>query len=80
MCYFLVDFHGLSAHFALFILIWMSFPSPSCISILAFQQGKIDSLTILDDMRVCQNAQDVLLGHFDTPSYHRRNMVEIMSF
>lgn len=36
--------------FAIFILIWMSFLSPFRIIILVFQQGKIDSLEILDYM------------------------------
>ena len=33
-----MDFHDLSVCFAIFILIWMSFPSPFCIIIRAFQQ------------------------------------------
>ena len=38
MYQYLIDFPGLSACFAIFILIWMSFPSPFCIIIRAFQQ------------------------------------------
>ena len=40
MCQYLTDFHDLSIHFAIFRLIWMSFPSSFRITILAILREK----------------------------------------
>ena len=51
MYQYLTDFHDLSAYFVIFILMWMTFSSLFRITILAFQQGKIESLKILNDRK-----------------------------